>query len=298
MTKQYIIGLGCSYCQGEGAYPPEVVAQHHGRTQILDDHYHLRSHELEHAWVNQLTRDHFTRHQSINLGVRGIGARAAVDQLHFVDLYNIRQGQGVVVLMLPGADRWDMFWKQPRNHRGAQEPDGYNTGEYQHEKWRTAWPIHNEKGFNGELFGVYARDVWSIQFTALNMMMAILTCQTWCSAHGYDMIMCNAYGDQTPGVYEWLREHCGSLTDQWDWNQYLHHHTNYTSFLELLVAQDGLMPRADWRDHHRVYNPRDMATHSTYLTNDEGTHPTILGHQVIAEELANFITKQGILAKE
>jgi len=128
--------------------------------------------------------------------------------------------------------------------------------------------------------------------------MAILTCQTWCSAHGYDMIMCNAYGDQTPGVYEWLREHCGTLADQWDWNQYLHHHTNYTSFLELLVAQDGLMPRADWRDHHRVYNPRDMMTHSTYLTNDEGTHPTILGHQVIAQELANFITKQGILAKE
>ena len=167
--------------------------------------------------------------------MRGIGARAAVDQLHFVDQHNIRQGQGVVVLMLPGRDRWDMFWKQPRNHRGKEQPDGYNTGEYQHEKWRTAWPIPNQEGYNRELFGVYARDVWSIQFTALNMMMAILTCQTWCSAHGYDMIMCNAYGDQTPGVYEWLREHCGSLTDKWDWNRYLHHHTNYTSFLELLV---------------------------------------------------------------
>ena len=34
MTQKYIVGLGCSWTQGEGGYPQEVVDAHNGRTQI------------------------------------------------------------------------------------------------------------------------------------------------------------------------------------------------------------------------------------------------------------------------
>ena len=38
-----------------------------------------------------------------------------------------------------------------------------------------------------------------------------------------------------------------------------------------------------------------MDTHSEYLTNDQGAHPTIKGYRVIADELARFIKKRGYI---
>ena len=34
MKEKYIIGLGCSWTQGEGGYPQEVVDAHNGRTNL------------------------------------------------------------------------------------------------------------------------------------------------------------------------------------------------------------------------------------------------------------------------
>jgi hypothetical protein len=84
--KKYIIGLGCSWTQGEGGYPDQVWQDHGGRVQVRgrSDHY-LRQIEHENSWVNVLCRDHFPEYEPMNLGVRGIGNRAAVGQLHFCD---------------------------------------------------------------------------------------------------------------------------------------------------------------------------------------------------------------------
>ena len=51
--KKYIIGLGCSWTQGEGGYPEEVWKEHGGRVQVRfrSDHY-LRKIEHENSWVN------------------------------------------------------------------------------------------------------------------------------------------------------------------------------------------------------------------------------------------------------
>ena len=48
-------------------------------------------------------------------------------------------------------------------------------------------------------------------------------------------------------------------------------------------------------DYNNVYNPENLDTHSEYLTNDQGAHPTIKGYRVIADELAKFITKRGYI---
>jgi hypothetical protein len=86
MTQKYIVGLGCSWTQGEGGYPQDVVDAHGGRTQIRcgqpgqpDSDYYLRVHELENSWVNQLCKYHFPDYKSLNLGVKGIGNNAAVN---------------------------------------------------------------------------------------------------------------------------------------------------------------------------------------------------------------------------
>ena len=150
MTSKYIIGLGCSWTQGEGGYPQEVVDAHNGRTQIRpgqpgqpDSDYYLRVHELENSWVNQLTKHHFPEYKSLNLGVKGIGNKAAVDQLHFVDQHDLEDAEGIIVFMLSGFERFDVFQERPKDNSGFEKPDGYNNGEYRHEKWRTAWPGTN-----------------------------------------------------------------------------------------------------------------------------------------------------------
>ena len=45
------------------------------------------------------------------------------------------------------------------------------------------------------------------------------------------------------------------------------------------------------------YNPDNLDTHSEYLTNDQGAHPTIKGYGVIADELAKFIIKREYIEK-
>ena len=127
MSQKYIVGLGCSWTQGEGGYPQEVVDAHNGgRTQIqtldnqvnLTTDYYLRVHELENSWVNQLTKHHFPEYKSLNLGVKGIGNKAAVDQLHFVDQHDLEDAEGIIVFMLSGFERFDVFQEPPKDHSG------------------------------------------------------------------------------------------------------------------------------------------------------------------------------------
>jgi len=301
MTQKYIVGLGCSWTQGEGGYPQDVVDAHNGRTQIRpgqegqpDTDYYLRVHELENSWVNQLTKYHFPEYKSLNLGVKGIGNRAAVDQLNFVDQHDLQNAEGIIVLMLSGFERFDVFQQRPMDNSGFESPDFYNNGEYKHEKWRTAWPIEQKEGDSG-FWTCYARELWSEQFVASHAMVSLLNLQTFAKANNFKIVLANAFNQRQEGVYEWLKEYTGKLCDQFDWSCYIHNDTDYEAFMQRLVELDGKLSKEDWNQFHSVYNPRNLDTHSEYLTNDEGSHPTIKGYRVIADELAKFIIKRGYI---
>ena len=269
MTQKYIIGLGCSWTQGEGGYPQDVVDAHGGRTQIRpgqpgqpDSDYYLRVHELENSWVNQLTKYHFPEYKSLNLGVKGIGNHAAVNQLHFADQHDLDNAEGVIVFMLSGFERFDVFQERPKDNTGWKSPDGYNNGEYRHEKWRTAWPIEQKEG-DGAFWTCYARELWSEQFVASNAMMALLNLQTFAKANNFKIVLANAFNQRHPeSIYDWLKEYAGKLVDQFDWSCYIHHTTNYVAFMQKLVELDGKLPAEDWGAYHSVYNPTNMDTHS------------------------------------
>ena len=303
MTHKYIVGLGCSWTQGEGGYPQEVVDAHNGRTQIRpgqpgqpDSDYYLRVHELENSWVNQLTKHHFPEYKSLNLGVKGIGNKAAVDQLHFVDQHNLEDAEGIIVFMLSGFERFDVFQERPKDNSGFEKPDGYNNGEYRHEKWRTAWPIEQKEG-DGAFWTCYARELWSEQFVASHAMVTLLNLQTFAKANNFKIVLANAFNQRPEGIYEWLKEYTGKLVDKFDWSCYMHNETDYEAFMQRLVELDGKLSKEDWGAYHSVYNPRNLDTHSEYLTNDEGSHPTIKGYRVIADELAKFIIKREYIEK-
>lgn len=281
--KKYIIGLGCSWTQGEGGYPNHIWHQYNGRPQISlrgQDDYHIRQYEHENSWVNVLCRDHFTDHTPINLGIKGIGNRAAVEQLHFCDRVDFSNSEGIIVLLLSGFERLDL----PRtDSAGNGQDDGYSNGEYPHYKWNTAWPYDSHDMF----WKAYAKELWSERFVATGQMLSLLNLQSFAKAHNYKIVLANAFNQRPEGIIGYLKDNTDSLANKFDWDCYLHNTTEYVAFVQKLVELDDLMPKDNWEGFHQYYFKRDWP--AEYLTNCEGAHPTIKGYKVIADELATFI---------
>lgn len=280
--NKYIIGLGCSWTQGEGGYPDEIWHQYNGRPQIsLRGHcdYHIRHYEHENSWVNVLCRDHFNDHIPINLGVKGIGNRAAVEQLHFCDKIDWDNSTGTIVLLLSGFERLDL----PSTFSGGDgQDDGYSNGEYLHYKWNTAWPVESHHKF----WKFYAKELWSERFVATGQMLTLLNLQAFAKSKGFNLIVANAFNQRNEGIIEYLRANTGALCDKFDWSCYLHNTTDYVAFVQKLVQLDNIMDPNDWPGFHQYYFKRKWP--AEYLTNCEGAHPTIKGYKVIADELATF----------
>lgn len=284
--KKYIIGLGCSWTQGEGGYPDYIWKRYNGRVQIRGGpDEHLRIYEHQNSWVNVLCRDHFTEYTPINLGVRGIGNRAAVHQLHFCDRVDFSNSTGIIILMLSGFERFDFFQENPK--RRTSNNDNYSNGEFVHYKWRTMWPFADSGGAEEPLWRCYAKMLWSEQFVACEQMMALLDLQAFAKAYNYKIVIANAFNQHNQGVIGYLKEHSGSLADKFDWSNYVHSVTPYIAFVEKLVELDELLPKEKWREFHQFYYERDWP--AKYLTNCQGAHPTIEGYKIIGDELANFI---------
>lgn len=296
--KKYIIGLGCSWTQGEGGYPEHIWKQYNGRVQLrgVDDH-HLRKYEHENSWVNVLCRDHFTDHTPINLGVRGIGNRAAVQQLHFCDKVDWNNSTGIIVLMLSGFERYDFVQRNPVAFDFKQD-DYYSNGDFRHYKWRTAWPFEDTGSADKPIWEVYARMLWSEEFVAVSQMIALLDLQAFAKANNFKVVLANAWNypsklgtDISMLPTEYLKEHSKSLFDKFDWNNYVHNTTDYLCFMQKLVWEDGKIERDHWNSWYNYYRRLDYP--STYLTNCEGAHPTINGYKVIGDEIAKFIRSRG-----
>lgn len=285
---KYIVGIGCSWTQGEGGYPDEIVQKYNGRVQ-----HHFRQpgnheseiahYEIENSWVNQLCRDHFPDHTPLNLGIKGIGNRAAVHQLYFVDNIDWNTSEGIIIFMLSGFERFDFFNQTPMHD--DYYTDGYSDDTFAHHKWRTMWPYPIEST-EGPLWDVYGRMLWSEQFQACEQMMALLDLQIFAKAHNFKLIVANGF-NQYHDLIGYLKEHAGTLVDKFDWSSYIHNTTEYTSFMQRLVELDGKL--SNWHEYYNFYKKLDKP--SEYLTNCDGAHPTIKGYKVIADELATFIRK-------
>lgn len=288
--KKYIIGLGCSWTQGEGGYPDEIWKSHGGRVQVRykSDHY-LRKIEHENSWVNVLCRDYFTEYQPINLGVRGIGNRAAVHQLYFCDKIDWNNSTGIIVLMLSGFERFDVF-KQDYYYNN-DEDDYYSNNSYIHYKWRTAWPIPNHSTGDKDFFDVYGRCLWSEQFVSGHQILTLLDLQNFAKTYNYKVVVANAFNQRNEGIKEYLKQNAGPIVEKFDWSNYLHTNVPYAAFVQKLVELDGLMPAENWGGFHAYYSKRDWP--AKYLTNCDGAHPTLEGYKIIGEELAKFIKLKG-----
>jgi hypothetical protein len=103
-----IVGLGCSWTQGEGGYPEEIWKQYNGKINLpMNKGIHLIPIELENSWVNVLAKQ--KDYYPINLGQRGIGNRAAARTLYLTNTDWSKIENGIVVFMLSGFERFDFF---------------------------------------------------------------------------------------------------------------------------------------------------------------------------------------------
>lgn len=287
--KKYIIGLGCSWTQGEGGYPDEIWKQYNGRVHLdLKDDYHLRKYEHENSWVNVLCRDYFADYTPMNLGVRGIGNRAAVEQLHFCDKIDWGNSTGIVVMLMPGFTRQDVFVRDSKT-KNPKLPDGYSDMEYRHYKWVQAYPSATPNT-QEELHNVIADNLLSDDFLATVQMLTLLDLENFCKAKGFKLVLANPYNVHIEGTDNYLLNKTG-LAKKFDWSVYLHRKTNYVSLAQKLMSLEHDVKNDNWHDYFEYYYKKPSP--AKYLTNCPGSHPTIEGYKVIAEELANFIKMMG-----
>lgn len=271
-----IVGLGCSWTQGEGGYPDELWKQYNGKINLpMHKSYHLIEHEHENSWVNVLCKDHLTDYVPCNLGQRGIGNRGSARSLYLTNVDFSKVEDGVVVFMLSGYERFDFFRDSWKNTDVCFKSDVKDAGHY---NFQTVWPHLG----NSKLWDIYARQVYADDATAIETLCSILEVQTFCKANGLKFVLANAFDDRGK---EFLYEHCGKLADKVDWTCYIHDYRNYKAFVNLLVEKDNWLSAEMQTHYYEHYSNLDYP--KKYLTNC--IHPTIDGYKVIAEELRAFI---------
>lgn len=290
--NKYLIGLGCSWTQGQGGYPDQIYDSFNGRVDVDGSNdYFLREHEHENSWVNQLCRDHLAEYTPINLGVRGVGNVAAVNQLHFCDKVDFENSEVIVIFMLSGIERLDIFTQTPYTYdEGNDKDDYYSNLAYRHYKYRTAWPI---AGKENKLNDIYAKELHSDAFVAANTMTALLHLQNFTKRYNYQLIVANAYNHyNNDSILKFIEKHSKPLYDKFDWSCYYHSESEYISFVHRLIELDNIISSTTnpfWADHY--YKAYSSLEHPAEHIANCG-HPTTKGYKVIADDLAYFIKQK------
>jgi hypothetical protein len=269
-----IIGLGCSWTQGEGGYTEEIWKQYNGKVNLpIHKSKHLIPMEWENSWVNVLCRDYFRDYTPINLGQRGMGNRGAARSLYLTNIDFDEVDDAIVVFMLSGFERFDFFRQDFVINNSKQHP--YKIA--YHYNFQTIWPNDSTK-----LWKMYTKEVASESMAAMETLCSIIEVQTFCKAYGFKFVLANAFNVNGK---QFLFKHCQDLANQVDWSCYLHDIVSYSSFIECLVEKDNWLQGREknnwWSRYHELSWPKK------YLTNC--IHPTIDGYKLIANEIYKFI---------
>jgi len=282
MKRKLMIGLGCSWTQGEGGYTEEIWKQYDYRVnKPMHESVHLIPMENENSWVNVLCKEYFPDHEPINLGQRGIGNRGAAKTLYLTNIDWSQAAGSTVIYLLSGLERFDFFRQHPidfisleAEHKFQQSYKATN-----HYNFNTMWPHH---GHGNKLWDAYFEMVYSENQTAMETYSNIMEVQTFCKAHNLKFIFASAFDGR---ARHFISQGGPNLVDNIDWTSYLHHYVDYESFAQLLVRLDNI---TEYGGYHEVYYKLNQP--AKYLTNC--IHPTIDGYKIIAEEISSFINRK------
>ena len=264
---KYIIGTGCSWTVGEGAYTKAVWELYSGRVHRQANIKIIEPLEKEHNWVSVLARDYLTDHAPINLGKKGVGNRAAVKQLYMLDQVDWSTDEGVVVLMLSGPDRFDFITGPSQTY--------------------TMWPYDRstvEDTTRSMLWNTFGEIVWSPTMAAMELFCNIREAEMFVAGTNFKLVIANAfYHEPIPDMINNLLG--PDYYKKINWDLFVQYKNKNCAFVYDFLEMDNVILKKDWDSYHRLYC--DMDWPQRYLTND--IHPTIDGYKHIAQCLYNFI---------
>jgi WD40 repeat protein len=272
-NEKVIIGLGDSFTQGVGGWSEKVYKRFNNK---IDYNKLNRNEQLEtykNSWVNVLCEKYFPDHHPINLGVLGIGNRAASSELHLNPRLNLDKASGgYVIFMLSGMERFDFV------------NDNFESSHF-----FAIWPTEPHEGTKQpKLWKSYLDEAWGERFAVTETIISIRNVETFCKANKLELILTSAFDQRYTRKYflETLGNKYESLIDSVPWDRFVYPE-NYPSFINLLVELEGHPQSMALGEFWPHYN--NLPAPSTYISNC--AHPTIKGYEVIADKIYEFIRK-------
>lgn len=203
-TGKAIIGLGCSFVQGQGAFSEEIVQSYgttftglgdplrlknisdNEQTKLLLKYPSLTTYphgqinftfmEYENAFTNVLCKKYFqNEYAPINLGMRGNGNRGTIKELYFHPELHWDKLKEIIVIYCPsGPERFDFI----------------NDQWLEHGHWVCMWPnLDDKSGPREKLWTGYREGLYSDKFEVLEQISHVQELMTWCKLHNAKLII-------------------------------------------------------------------------------------------------------------
>lgn len=261
-----IVGLGDSFTQGVGAYDwntwkyisenPDMYDA--GLLQYVEE-------QGKNNWVRQLRDRCLPDYKVFNLGITGIGNRAAVKELYLNPLPK-NLGNVIVVLLASGLDRFDLL----------KQIDNISC----HQKWQTIWPSISDKGPISLLEKQYLDQIWSPRNDALEFLLSVCEAQHFCKSNNYRFLFASVFDSRISKnqLSKDLKDK-SDYVDIVDWNNFIDI-PNRESLMDMISQIEG----NKYRSMYDIYIENSSTKMpSKYIT--PCSHWTIEGQLKIAEYL-------------
>lgn len=215
-TGKAIIGLGCSFVQGQGAFDEELVRRYGTKYDDLGSPLKLDrmkdsekdnlikefpllklSHENEidftfmeyqNAFTNVLCEKYFNNeYAAINLGIRGCGNRATIKELYLHPNIHWDKLKEIIVVYCPsGPERFDFINDQFMDH-------GH---------WVCMWPnLDKNAGPRQKLWIGYKEALYSEKFEVLEQIVHVQELLTWCKLYNAKLIITPSFDQRYSKEY-------------------------------------------------------------------------------------------------
>ena len=306
-TKKAIIGIGCSFMQGQGALSKELLSDYSWETlstgrmllkssddrkKILKSKYHLDEvngeldftyMEYNNSFLNKLCNKYLNgKYTPINFGMRGNGNRASIKQLYLHPEIDWKYAEEIIVIYMPsGIERFDFA----------------STNFAEHFNFITMWPNYTDASVSGDrkkLWEGYAKTVWGSSHEVLEQIINAQELLTWCQLKNAKLVTLLGFDPRYNREYflTSLKDYCNNnmfawcdvIIDSFPWETIIEV-GGYKMFLEYTMDQENL----PWDDY---WSWRGKGTPKKWLS--PCCHPSELAHDGYAQMVYNELQKRNI----
>jgi hypothetical protein len=307
-TKKAIIGIGCSFVQGQGAISDELLEEYswevlptgrmvpkytdeqktflmekYGLSEVAGD-LNFTFMEYENSFVNKLCNKYLNgEYTPINFGMRGNGNRACIKQLYLHPEIEWELAEEIIVLYMPsGFERFDFAHENVADH--------FN--------FVTMWPHYMDPSIDGDrkkLWEGYAKTIWGEAHEALEQLIQAQELVLWCQNKNAKLITLLGFDPRynkdhfktslTKHSPRNMRPWIDRIIEQFPWESFMTV-GNYDMFIKYTMDQEKLPWETYW-------SYRSKGTPNKWLT--PCCHPSAKAHDGYAKLISEELKKRGVV---